>query len=449
MNRLQRTLLCLTLLGAGAACSGDEKSKEADPANAADAGDTGGGNGTGNTPGNNGDNGDNGGEPGDEGPLGETEPTPIIDACDGQKLREGISEDPSKSGPWPVGSLTTTLGGVTTEVWYPAVQGSQVGKELVTYDMREHLPPEDAAKIPDDHVPTHDCNCYRDLPLDEEAGPYPVLLFIHGTAGFRTTNVDNMAHWASRGFVVIAADHPGIQLKDLLGMAGSGMLPGGGSGAMQAPEGRAMLEELAKTEGDVAFLKDHIDMTKVGVMGHSAGGGAVATLGDVADVIIVYAAGGGVTDAARTVSMMSVMGATDGVAGAGTDGYDGSNTATKRFVSIGKGGHLVGGNLCTMRDPADPMKDIVDLAEEYKLGGLIGAIPGGIRGLFGALFDGCNDLAEGDAPFIPASRGIEIMNYVSTGAFEEVLHCSGTAAALSKTSETYGADVAAYNETLP
>jgi len=446
MNRLQRTLLCLTLIGAGAACSGDDTTSATDPAAEADGGGGGpGGGGSGSAA----DGGTSAGEPGDDAPLGEVKPGAIVQACEGQKLREGVSEDLAKSGPWPVGSITTTLGGVTTEVWYPAVQGSQVGQAKVVYDMREHLPPEDAAKIPDDHVPTHSCKCYGKLPLDEEAGPYPVLLFIHGTAGFRTTNVDNMAHWASRGFVVIAADHPGIQLKDLLARAGSGNIGGGGAGAMQAPEGRAMLAELAKTEGDVAFLKDHIDMTKVGVMGHSAGGGAVASLGDVADVIIVYAAGGGVTQATRATSMMSVMGATDGVGGASPDGYAGSTTASKRFVSIAKGGHLVGGNLCTMRDPADPSKDIVDLAEEYKLGGLIGSIPGGIRGLFGALFDGCNELADDNDPFISASRGIEVMNYVSAGAFEEVLHCSTAADALSKTKDALGADVADYQQTLP
>ena len=420
MTSLQRTLLCLALV---TGCSSDKDSKsDADPINSGE------------------DGGDNGG----------TAATDLVDGCKGQKLREGIPDELTEDGPWPVGSITTMLGGVETEVWYPAKQGSEVGKDKVVYDMREHLPDADATKIPDEHVPTHFCNCYGKLPLDEEAGPYPVLLFVHGTAGFRTTNVDNMSHWASRGFVVIAADHPNIQLKDLLGAASSGNVGAGmGAGGGQAPEARAMLAEIAETKGDVAFLKGHIDMEKVGVMGHSAGGGAVSSLGDIADVVIVYAAGQAVTEASRAKSYLSVMGATDGVAGGSASGYEGTTIAKRRFVSIAKGGHLVGGNLCTMRDPADPMKDIVDLAEEYKLGGLLGNIPGALRALFGRLFDGCNDLPEGDDPFIPALRGIEVMNHVSTGVFEEALHCSDAAKGLSETPKTFGADVADYQEIVP
>ncbi len=443
MNSLNRTLLCLSLIaGASEGCSGSDESdrKTTDPVTFEDGGPS--------TPGEG--EGDAAGIKLPEIPLAPTKPTELVNACAGQKLREGISEDLSKDGPWPVGSLTTELAGLVTEVWYPAEQGSGNGKNRIIYDMREHLPADDAAKIPDAHTPTHSGNCAEGLPLDKEAGPYPVLLFVHGTAGFRTTNVDNMTHWASRGFVVMAADHPGIQLKDLLGAAGSGGLGGGGGAtAGQAPEARAMLEALGKTEGDLAFLKGHVDMKKVGLMGHSAGGGAVAGLGDVADVIIIYAAGGTIADATRAVSMMSVMGATDSVAGADPAGYTGSNTATKRFVSVDRGGHLVGGNLCTMRDPADPSKDIVDLAEEYKLGGTLGAIPGALRALFGMLFNGCNELADDDMPFISASRGIELTNYATSGAFEEVLHCSGAAKALTAMPQTYGKDVAAYQETLP
>lgn len=454
MNSLHRTLLCLSLVtGASTGCSGSDKAekKVTEPVKDADSGPV--------TPGEDAGGGGNGnGDAGEvvkipEIPLAPTEPTKLTDGCDGQKLREGIPEDLSKDGPWPVGSLTTELAGLPTEVWYPAEQGSGNGKNRIVYDMREHLPPDDAAKIPDAHVPTHNGNCAEGLPFDKEAGPYPVLLFVHGTAGFRTTNVDNMTHWASRGFVVVAADHPGIRLKDLLASIGAGMLGnlggGGGVASGQAPEARAMLEELAKTQGDLAFLKGHIDMEKVGLVGHSAGGGAVSGLGDIADVIVIYAAGGSIVDAPRAKSMMSLMGATDGVAGADPAGYTASNTATKRFVSLGKGGHLVGGNLCTMRDPADPMKDIVDLAEEYKLGGVLAAVPGALRAVFGMLFDGCNELADDDEPFIAASRGIELMNYATSGAFEEVLHCSNTAKRLTDMPKTYGKDVADYQETLP
>lgn len=50
----------------------------------------------------------------------------------------------------------------------------------------------------------------------QEHGTYPLLMFVHGTAGFRTQSLHQIIHWASRGFIVASADYPGIQLYDLL-----------------------------------------------------------------------------------------------------------------------------------------------------------------------------------------------------------------------------------------
>ncbi|HEX9104448.1 MAG TPA: hypothetical protein VF997_19690, partial [Polyangia bacterium] len=98
------------------------------------------------------------------------------------------------------------LAGLTTEVWYPAKLGSDAGKSKIVYDIREHLPPADAAKIPDSDNPPQDCDCFRDLPIDDGHGPYPLVVFIHGTAAFRTQSLTFMTHWASRGFIVVSAD---------------------------------------------------------------------------------------------------------------------------------------------------------------------------------------------------------------------------------------------------
>ena len=54
----------------------------------------------------------------------------------------------------------------------------------------------------------------------EEAGRGTPVVFVHGTASFRTQSLTQMTHWASRGFVVLAADHPKIRLKDLLANLG-------------------------------------------------------------------------------------------------------------------------------------------------------------------------------------------------------------------------------------
>lgn len=130
-----------------------------------------------------------------------------VEGCEGTTLYEAPS-DTSKPGPWKVGARTLALGDLVVEAWYPAEPGST--GEVVKYDIRDYLPASEKAKIPDDVAPLQTCDCERDLPVDAERGPFPVIIFVHGTAGFRSQSLELTTHWASRGFVVLAADHPGL-----------------------------------------------------------------------------------------------------------------------------------------------------------------------------------------------------------------------------------------------
>lgn len=47
-------------------------------------------------------------------------------------------------------------------------------------------------------------------------GPYPVVVFAHGFSGFSGQSLPQMTHWASRGFVVVSADHPSVGLRTFL-----------------------------------------------------------------------------------------------------------------------------------------------------------------------------------------------------------------------------------------
>src|SRR5690349_17985540 len=90
-------------------------------------------------------------EPGLPTPNGETvdaaaPPAPGVSAeaagCDGAKLL-ALPKEPEARGPWPVGARTVTVGTLTTEVWYPAVPGSDTGRAKERYDVRLQLPDED------------------------------------------------------------------------------------------------------------------------------------------------------------------------------------------------------------------------------------------------------------------------------------------------------------------
>ncbi len=355
------------------------------------------------------------------------DPGVIVDGCEGQKLRE-IPEDLNAVGPWPVGAITLTIQGMTVEVWYPAVPGSESGKDKILYDIRDHIPNPD--KVSDEENPIQECNCYRDLPLDTSTGPYPVVVFIHGTAGFRTTNMEQVQHWASRGFVVAAADHPHIQFKDMVSN------PLGTVLANQAGDARKIFNAIADAGDDFAFLSGHVDTELQGVMGHSAGAGAASGLGDIADVVIPYA--GGSTPGKAPASVMFIRGNKDGT----ISGYNNSNPI-KRSVYVANGGHLVGSSLCVLRDPTDPGRSLLDIIQENNIGGALGTMAGG-------LFQGCNEVSnDDDGQFINEVTSIELFNFVTTGVLEETLHCSTAATEqLARTEEVFGEHIADYKETL-
>ena len=128
-----------------------------------------------------------------------------------------VPGDPGVRGPWKVGVQTVTIGRLTVEITYPAQPGSESGVPEVTYNASTFLPGTEATKVktPTVLAPVGG-DLYRGLPIDGAHGPYPVIINIHGTASFRVANISMLTQWASRGFVVLSADYPGLDLHDML-----------------------------------------------------------------------------------------------------------------------------------------------------------------------------------------------------------------------------------------
>jgi predicted dienelactone hydrolase len=146
-------------------------------------------------------------------------------ACPGQNLLENPA-DPGEPGPWPVSSViingTITKRNLPLEIWFPAKVGSEKDAGYYTYSPIDHLPDDQRSKIPtcpaSNPHPTKPTCCeptqfidraWMNLPMDTEHGPYPVIIFIHGTAAYRQYFMHIVEHWASRGFVVVGTDYPG------------------------------------------------------------------------------------------------------------------------------------------------------------------------------------------------------------------------------------------------
>lgn len=169
----------------------------------------------------------------------------------------------TEPGPYPVGITTLALDtGPLVEIWYPAVQGT-TGTD--TYDMREFTPEAIRALLTGDADSTFTIEAGRDANAAE--GPFPVVLFSHGSAGIRQQSSFLTSHLASWGMVVASPDHPSRDLNNRLG------------GGPEEPT-----DSVDDLLGTLALLTDQnldgplagrMDLDAVGAVGHSAGGGTV------------------------------------------------------------------------------------------------------------------------------------------------------------------------------
>jgi alpha-beta hydrolase superfamily lysophospholipase len=357
-----------------------------------------------------------------------TDPPMEIAGCDGATLLSSPA-DPAAPGPWPVGARTVTIGRLTVEIWYPAMPGSDAGGTPIRYDIRQALNPSQRTLIPDADNPWQTCDCVRDLPLDAAHGPYPVVVFVHGTAAFRHQSVSQTQHWASRGFIVVAADHPGLMLGDFLAMA----CPDDPSGAQDlSGDIDAMLTALAAPAGELAFLAGKVATDRVAVVGHSAGGSAAAGATGKPGVRVIASLAGGAmaADAAALETVLFMGGTNDNVVQMSrvTSAWNGSATP-RHLVGIGGAGHLVFSDLCETKNAAG--KDLLQIASDYQLCGASFA---------GLLFD-CNP------EYVGGQVGWDITNHATTAAFERALQCSTTAPDISTVEDAYP-EVDIYMEAL-
>lgn len=351
----------------------------------------------------------------------------VVNGCGETKIYKA-PDDPSQFGPWAVGVRTVKIpitgGTLTAEVWYPAAFGSEQGKSNEAYDLRVWLPKGEAMKIPETANKLAVTEAYRDLPIDAAHGPYPAVLFAHGLGSFRIANASMMTSWASRGLIVVAADHPGDFLTDYLISFSLGSCPASGNPAAdRVRDIDATLAALRSGAADFAFLGSSLDKTRLGLSGHSQGGGAVAGLSsrDAVQIILTLAPlGGGAVSASPTLkSVINVTGMDDNVTtySAAKSGYN-SSPKPKRIVGITGAGHIDVTDLCKERNNMGKVG--LDVALEY---GVCGASVLAPLAQCGAAS------ATQDSPLIT--------NYATTAALEETLLCQDRKAAFANLKTKY------------
>ncbi|UJR82729.1 alpha/beta hydrolase family protein [Sandaracinus amylolyticus] len=356
---------------------------------------------------------DAGQSPVDGGPRERTDAGATAVGC-ASSTRLEVPDEPEARGPWPVGVRTVTVGRLTADVWYPAQLGSEAGVAPATYDIRDWLPESQRgdAVIPDADNLLQTCDCHRDLPVDADHGPYPAIVFVHGTAAFRTQSLSFLTHWASRGFVVIATDHPGLYLGDLLALVCRDPRMGP---RMLEEDVDAMLDALRATSGDLAWLAERVDPARIGLAGHSAGG-IVTSLSDRAGVRVVIglSSNGAAREDPGLEGSLFVAATDDAVVpyASTVSAYEGSPDP-KWLVGIEGSGHLAPSDLCDLEN-ADG-QNMLEVAQEH--------------GVCGAQFAGMLfDCQEGH---IDPEAARVVGRAITTAVLEQILWCTDRSAAIA------------------
>ncbi len=196
--------------------------------------------------------------------------------------------DPFKPGPFPVGVTTIdyydenqkdkTTGKprwLRCEIWYPVGQKYKDGP-FFTYDLKEQAKDaplgEKKAVLDTLDIPQIPTKTIRDAEIDREHGPYPIIFFSHGANGIRWQSIFYTIHLASHGYIVVAMDHEGNTLWDIIrdGYRGDTVAASAPKRLKDLP---FLLDRMlaANEDAESRFYKMIIP-DKVGITGHSFGG---------------------------------------------------------------------------------------------------------------------------------------------------------------------------------
>lgn len=242
--------------------------------------------------------------------------------------------DPRRAGPYATGVRTI-------QMVKPSVVDPQVDRVLDTIVW--YPAPTGAGPV---NVPL---GGVVDAAVDTSGGPYPVLLFSHGSCGFPTQARFLTALLASQGFIVIAPPHPGNTLSEF---------PNCGTVAAQV----ASVQERPQ---DVIFALDFmldlgaqpaseffaaLDADKVGMSGHSFGGLTTYLVAAIEPRIKVALPFAPAVPGNPSLAMpsLTMLGQIDSVVNnaAIRDAFQQSASPPKYLVEIEKAGHYAWSEVC-------------------------------------------------------------------------------------------------------
>jgi len=331
-----------------------------------------------------------------------------------------LPADPAATGV-PVGVQTTEWDGLPVEIWYPASDTTSGKSEVVDYGDEVPNSVTDLLGVMD--IPVIDTFAVRDAPLRiPDGAPYPTVIFSHGFGGTREQSVTFTSHLASRGYVVVATDHHGRTLQNVLPCLFEPPPDDcllefiDDPGLRDVPDLVAFLDDASGS----GFLKGAIDTDAMALTGHSAGGGTTVGLSDDERFKALIPMAGG-TEVTRDVPVLRMAGECDGVVLASDSADSHAISTDDIYLEITGAGHLAFSDMCDI--------ELGRLADELLTGR--DDLNGTVNDLLLDLaVDGCADSAPlstvcGAGEFLNLGVSNDIINHYATVFLDEVLYRSG------------------------
>ncbi len=174
----------------------------------------------------------------------------------------GLLVDAAASGPYAVGLRTLSLTdsddegrSFSVDVWYPVDAADTAGVANAEYSFIPGLGYTSEVS-------------FTDAPAAE--GPFPLVVYSHGSGGFRWVATFFTEFLASKGFVVAAPDHTGNTAID--GFTGGSVDSPTNANNRPGDVTDTIDAVLAANDDNADPLAGRIDATRIGLTGHSFGG---------------------------------------------------------------------------------------------------------------------------------------------------------------------------------
>jgi predicted dienelactone hydrolase len=330
----------------------------------------------------------------------------------------------------PVGVRTEVVGEQTFEIWYPADQREE-GVAGNPVSLTEFFPDDFYERVPGVTLPDLRSPAVRDAAPRPPEAPYPVVLFSHGFGAFRTQSVSLTAHLASRGYVVVAPDHPGRMVTDIAPCLFdppldncdlANLVPVGADDPAQEDLEDA-LAWLSDATGEDGWLEGVADLDTLGIFGHSAGGFSTSKFADEHPEVGAALTMAGAETIDRDVPAAFLAGSCDGVVEAASIIEASDSLVDGALVEMAGVGHMAFSDICGFgldtlaAEFLEPREDVND----FLLTQMITLATDGCEG-----YAPPEDLTCGDA-YLPIADSDRLIRHLVTGWFDAQLLGGATA----------------------